>query len=282
MPEGDTIYRSAAALRAALLGKAMREFDARRLSGVRPTPGSVIERVESHGKHLEIGWEDGVVLHTHMRMNGSWHLYRRGELWRKPPHQANVVIETADWEAVCFNAPIVETYRQSLRGWHPQFGRMGPDLTRAGVDVAECVGRIDRFCDPATPLTDVLLDQRIACGVGNVYKSETLWVCSVDPTTPVGALDVHQQMFLISKASELLQANLDRLDRETPGAHGGLAVYGRFRKRCFRCGDSIEVARHGEHARVTYWCPGCQIRLGPPVVEVPPALRGDRWFGPPR
>ena len=281
MPEGDTIYRAAAALRAALLGKAMRSFEAHRLSGVTPSAGSVIERVDSHGKHLEIGWEDGVVLHTHMRMTGSWHLYRRGELWRKPTNLARVVIETDDWEAVCFSAPMVETYRETPTAWHPRFGRMGPDFALAHVDVAECVGRIARFCDATTPLSDVLLDQRIACGIGNVYKCETLWMCSVDPATPIGALDAEQQMYLLDTAARLLRSNLDRVDRETPGAQGGLAVYGRFRKPCHRCAGSIEVLRHGEQARVTYWCPGCQVRLGPPVVVLVEPRRADRWFGPP-
>ena len=258
-------------------------FSATRLIGVGPSLGAVIERVDSVGKHLEIGFDDGVVLHTHMKMSGAWHLYRPGEFWRKPLAQARVTITVDGWEAVCFNAPIVETYRDTPTSWHPRFGRIGPDLVRDDVDLAECVGRVSRFCDPLTPLRDVLLDQRIACGVGNVYKCETLWVCLVDPETPIGSLDADQQMFMFRTASDLLRANLDLADRVTPGAQGGLAVYGRYLKPCFRCGESIDVTRHGEHARVTYWCPRCQENLGPKPIEiVAPRASDERWFGPPR
>ncbi|MFM8015982.1 MAG: DNA-formamidopyrimidine glycosylase family protein, partial [Actinomycetota bacterium] len=95
MPEGDTIYRAAAALRIALIGKKMVRFEATRLEGIEPRVGQTIEEVRSRGKHLEIVWDDGVVLHTHMRMTGSWHVYHPGERWRKPPHRARVVIGVA-------------------------------------------------------------------------------------------------------------------------------------------------------------------------------------------
>ncbi len=282
MPEGDTIYRSAAALRAALLGKPVRQFTAHRLVGHAPKVGAVTEWVESKGKHLEIGWDDGVVLHTHMRMTGSWHLYRHGEIWRKSPSQARVVIESDTWEAVCFNAPVVDTYRAEISQWHPGMGRLGPDLCRADADLAVCVGRSARYCDPLRPLADVLLDQRVACGVGNVFKSEVLWACLVHPQTPVGALDSEQLMFLFAAASRMLRNNIDIVNRVTyDRSPTGLAVYGRHNKPCLRCGDTIAVARHGEHARATFWCPGCQVRLGPPTVELPDApRRSDRWFGP--
>ena len=262
MPEGDTIYRTASALRAALLGAPLREFEAARLSGLLPGPGAVVERVDSHGKHLEIGFDDGVVLHTHMRMTGSWHLYRPGEQWRKARGQARVVVTTECWIAVCFNAPVVETYRARGFNRHPGLGSLGPDLCKVGVDLAECVARIDRFVEPDRTVAEVLLDQRIACGVGNVYKSEVLWACGVHPLTPISAVGPAVRLALIDTASRLLQANLGNVERVTvPGAPGGQAVYGRFAKPCLRCHTPIEVRRHGEQARVTYWCPGCQIRL---------------------
>ena len=147
MPEGDTIHRTAAALRSALIGKATTAFQAPRLDGIMPSPGSVIERVESRGKHLEIGWDDGCVLHTHMRMSGSWHLYRPGEHWRKSSRQMRVVIEVPGWQAVCFSAPVVETYRAGASHRHPVAGSLGPDLCKADADLAECVARMARYCD---------------------------------------------------------------------------------------------------------------------------------------
>ena len=133
VPEGDTIHRTAAALRAALLGKAMTAFEAPRLDGHRPAIGAVIERVESRGKHLEIGFDDGIVLHTHMRMTGSWHLYRPGEQWRKSTRSMRVVIEVEGLEAVCFSAPVVRDLPgQGLRRTTRAGAPLGPDLCEPG------------------------------------------------------------------------------------------------------------------------------------------------------
>jgi endonuclease-8 len=269
MPEGDTIHRTAAALRTAVLGKPVTAFEAPRLTGLRPSIGAVIERVESKGKHLEIGFDDGVVLHTHMRMTGSWHLYRAGELWRKSSRQARVIIEVPGWQAVCFSAPVVRTYRAREFVPNPRTSSLGPDLCLTDVDLDACVDRIDHFASEDTTVAEVLLDQRIACGVGNVYKSEVLWVCELHPFTPVGALLPEQRRALLGTAAQLLQANLERPTRVTvPGVPGGQAVYGRHAKPCFRCSTPIEVAKHGEQARVTYWCPGCQLLL--PLEEPQP------------
>ncbi len=281
VPEGDTIYRAATAIRSALLGKPTTAFDAPRLAGLRPSIGSVIERVESSGKHLEIGWDDGVVLHTHMKMSGSWHLYREGELWRKSAKLARVIIQVPGWQAVCFSAPVVETYLSRDYRWHPGQGSLGPDLCKPETDFDECVRRMAEYCEPETTVAEALLDQRVACGVGNVYKSEIMWACEVHPFTPVGALDNSQRYRLIETAAKLLRANLDGPARITvPGVPGGLAVYGRYRKPCFRCGGIIDVQKHGEQARVTYWCPMCQLLL--PIstdAPPPPPITERRWFG---
>jgi endonuclease-8 len=262
VPEGDTIHRSATALRAALIGKIMTGFEAPRLSGLSPARGSTIERVTSRGKHIEIGWDDGVVLHTHMRMTGSWHLYRPGERWRKSSKHMRAVIEVEGFEAVCFNAPVVETYREGDVVAHPGRGGLGPDLTDEHSDLDECVERIPRFCDEGTTAAEMLLDQRIACGVGNVYKSEVLWACGVHPLTPVAALDLETRAALIDTAASFLQANLEQPARVTlPGSADGVAVYGRYGKPCYRCGQPIEVRRYGEQSRVTYWCDNCQERI---------------------
>ena len=139
MPEGDTIHRTASAIRTALVGGPMLRFDAPRLIGPVPQAGRTIETVESHGKHLEITWDDGLILHTHMRMTGSWHLYRAEEPWRRPYHQLRAAIETAEWVAVCFNAPVVETYREPDRRRHPGRGKLGPDLCKTSTDLSDVV-----------------------------------------------------------------------------------------------------------------------------------------------
>ncbi len=272
MPEGDTIHRTATALRTALVGKPTVSFSAPRLLGPAPTAGRTIERVESHGKHLEIVWDDGLTLHTHMRMTGSWHLYRIGERWRKRTDQLRVSIEVTDWVAVCFNAPVVETYRQFDRHRHPGFGRLGPDLCTPNADLRECVDRMLDYVDKDTPISEVLLDQHIACGVGNVYRAEVLWAVELSPFTPVGALAVTDAEQIINAAARMLRANLVESKRVTvPGMAGGLAVYGRNGQRCERCGDTIQVKRVGELNRLLYWCPGCQSRGDARVAPTPPS-----------
>ena len=119
----------------------MTGFDAPRLTGPRPAVGAVIERVDSRGKHIEIGWDDGIVLHTHMRLTGSWHLYRPGERWRKSTRHMRAAIEVEGFEAVCFNAPVVETLRTRDLASHPGRRLLGPDLCDPTVDVTGAVER---------------------------------------------------------------------------------------------------------------------------------------------
>jgi endonuclease-8 len=168
-------------------------------------------------------------------------------------------IEVEGFEAVCFNAPVVETFRTRDLASHPGRRLLGPDLCDPTVDVTGAVERVPQFCDETTTAAELLLDQRVAAGVGNVYKSEVLWACGVHPLTPVGALDLDTRFALLDTAAAFLQANLDQPSRVTlPGSPEGVAVYGRYGKPCFRCGTPIEVRRHGEQSRVTYWCPSCQ------------------------
>ena len=272
MPEGDTIHRSAAVLRATLVGKQLKAFEARRLIGPVPTIGATIEGVEARGKHIEMAFDDGVILHTHMRMTGAWHVYREGERWRKNPHAARAVIDVAEWTAVCFSAPVVETFRVKDPRRHPGLGTIGPDLCRPDADLDDCVERMARFVDHHQEIAEVLLDQRVAAGVGNVYKSEVLWACELDPFTPLGQVGVPLRRELIATAARLLQANLESPDRATVAA-GGLAVYGRHLQPCLRCGGCIEWRKHGTFARITFWCPSCQKA---PVIDLTRSRRSAR------
>ena len=254
----------------------MSRFDAPRLVGPRPTATRVIERVESHGKHLEIVWDDGLVLHTHLRLSGSWHLYRVGERWRRPMDHMRVVIEVADWVAVCFDAPVVETYREYDRFRHPGFGRLGPDLcTATDEELTECARRIGEYPDPQATIADVLLDQHVACGVGNVFRSEVLWACELSPFATIESLEPIDCVHVINAATRMLRANVQNGHRVTvASAPGGLAVYARNGQRCARCGDTVKLKRVGEHARALYWCPGCQTLHHPvPAAPTAPAER---------
>jgi endonuclease-8 len=264
VPEGDTIHRTAARLRPALEGQPLLRFEAPRLAGARPRVGETVESVEAVGKHLLVRFSGGLTLETHMRMTGSWHLYRSGgpdgpgERWREPAHRVRCRIDVPGWTAVCFSAPVVRTYPTAVRGTVADpIGHLGPDLARPIDDgaVAECVRRMDAS-DPDRAIGDVLLDQRVANGVGNVYRSEVCWACRVSPFRPVAEVPGALRAELVRTAARLLSANLTTTSRST--VPGGLAVYGRRGRPCRRCGTAVRSDHRSEHARVVYWCPTCQ------------------------
>jgi len=268
MSEGEIIHRAASAMRTALGGKAMTRFDAPSLVGPVPQAGRTIEMIESRGKHLEIEWDNGMILHTHMRLSGSWHLYRQGEKWRRPYQQMRASIENRDWVAVCFNAPLVETYRRPDKRRHPGMGRLGPDLCQPDADLDLAVNLLLSYHNADERVAEVLLDQRVMFGVGNVYRCEVLWSTAISPFAKVGELTESDAVRLVNTAASQLRANIEHADRPAPNdVRGGLAVYGRNGQRCARCTGSIDMRRMGVHNRVLYWCPGCQNHLDPRVLR---------------
>ena len=214
MPEGDTIHRTARRLQPALVGQELVRFEAPRLTGDRPKPGECIEAVEAVGKHLLLRFPKHLVLQTHMKMTGSWHLYRTHEKWRQPAHLARAIVEVADWVAVCFSAPLVRTWRD-LSGQPNPLSHLGPDLCLADVDIDLVVDRVGAIAEPGTTIAEVLLDQRIAAGIGNVYKSEALWACRVSPFTAVEDIDDVTRYKLYEVAGRQLRSNLMTAQRTT-------------------------------------------------------------------
>lgn len=260
VPDART-SRTATRLRAALLGyRAIRLEIAAEDSPV-PRVGGAIESVSARGSHLEIGFDDRLVLHTHLGRSGRWDLYRPGESWRRRPSAARAVIEVRRWTAVCFSPRSVEVHLDADRRRHPGVGSLGPDLSKLGPDLDECLARMERFCDPHDHIGDVMADQRIATGIGNIYKSEALWLCRIDPSSALRLIDDVMRARLLETASRMVLAHYFGGERAT--ATGGLAVYGRAGKPCLRCNSPIRVERLGDQARVTYWCPGCQRRPMP-------------------
>lgn len=260
MPEGDTIFRAASVLRSGLLDRTLISFEAPRLRVPGPGPGSVVSGVEARGKHLLIHFsgEPELTLRSHLRMTGSWHLYRTGQRWQRARHRARVIVEVDGFVAVCFDAPVIEVLPTQMLVHHPELVRLGPDLSRDDADLPEAVARLRSLVEPETEIAVALLDQRIACGVGNVFKSEALHACGVHPSTRVGEMPPRAQEELIEVAARQLRANRAGYPRRT--VPEGLAVYGRAGQACRVCGDAIRVSRQGEHPRVTYWCPTCQAR----------------------
>jgi endonuclease-8 len=275
VPEGDTIFRTARTLDRALAGRGLVRLDASPVAAgaaparsgagparAGPDPGTPVSGVEARGKHLLVHFGDGRALHTHLGMTGTWHLYRRRERWRKPARAARAVVEVdGGWVAVCFSAPVVELLPPGGLTRHPVLSGLGPDLCREGVDLGEALARLDRLArlSPSTEIGVALLDQRVASGVGNVYKSEACFACGVDPFAAVAALDGATRRRLLATASEQLRANLDGAGRRRTTATG-LAVYGRAGRPCPRCATPIRRRLQGEHARPTFWCARCQPR----------------------
>lgn len=261
MPEGDTLFRTAATLERAVAGRTVTRFDVRRVvAHERPSAGWVVDAVEARGKHLLVHFDHPdhtpLTLRTHLKMTGSWHVYRPHERWRKPPRRARAEIWTDVAVAVCFSAPVVEIIPTGRLDRHRELSRLGPDLTDDDADLDEALRRLARHATTDTPAGVALLDQRIACGVGNVYKSEVLHACRVHPATPVGDLRTDVRRDLFETASRLLRANLAGYPRRT--VPEGLAVYGRAGSRCRTCGTAVVSSHQGDQARVTFWCPTCQ------------------------
>lgn len=270
MPEGDTIHRAAAALRRALRGRIVTRFETvlpalARVDEDAAVAGRAVEEVEAAGKHLLVRLGGGLVLRTHMRMNGSWHLYRPGERWRRPRAAMRIVLETAEAVAVAFDVPVAEWLTERQLARHRELTALGPDLLAPSFDPAEAARRIR--ARGGEEIADVLLDQRVLAGIGNVFKSEVLFEAGVHPERRVGDLSDPEIARVVEVARRQLRANGGG-ERLTPGGgrrttgraapEEALWVYSRGGKPCRRCGERIAALRQGPHARGTWYCPRCQ------------------------
>lgn len=273
MPEGDTIFRAAQTLNRALAGQAVSRFETvlpalSRIDDDAPLAGRTIEGVWSMGKHLLMQFSGDVVLRTHMRMNGSWHIYRPGEPWQRSRRDMRVLVATADFVAVGFNVPVAEFIAARNLERHEELRRLGPDLLAETFDESVALARMRER--PGQPIADVLLNQRVMAGIGNVYKSEVLFTCGINPFSTVAKLTDDQLRCLIATGRRFLLANVHTslapmttytgyrrtTGRDNPSER--LWVYGRVGLPCRRCGTHIKLKKHGLAARLTYWCPRCQ------------------------
>jgi endonuclease VIII len=273
MPEGDSIFRAARTLHRALAGRPVVRFESvfpalTRVHEDHPLTGRTVESVQPLGKHLLMRFSGELVLRTHMRMNGSWHIYRPGEPWQRQRQDMRVVVATDEFEAVGFNIPTAEFIAGRDLKRHEELRRLGPDLLGETFDAGVALERARER--PATEIGDVLLNQQVMAGVGNVYKSEVLFACGVNPFRPVADVTDDELRRLIDTARRLLLLNVNgglapmttytgyrRTTRRNDPAER-LWVYGRARRPCRRCGTGVLVTPQGPDARLTYWCPKCQ------------------------
>ena len=262
MPEGDTVWRTALHLDKALTGATLVETDFRvPAHATLDLSGRPVESTLARGKHLLTRIGDAHTLHTHLKMEGAWHLYKPGTGWRRPSHEARVVLRTEDWSAVGFALGVVEVVDRDAED--TVVGHLGPDLLGPDWDEDEVLRRL--LADPAQPVADALLDQRNLAGIGNMYKSELCFLAVVSPWAPVA--QVPDLLRLVRRARSVLDANKERVEQTTTGdLHRGrrMWVYRRDKQPCLRCGTRIEVAMQGEEQeeRATYWCPACQPAPG--------------------
>jgi endonuclease-8 len=220
--------------------------------------GGCVTAIESRGKHLLMHFDDQRCLHSHLGMTGSWHVYAVGQTWRKPASRAAIAVYLNTTVCVCFSPKMLELLSPAGLRRHRLLSRLGPDLLAGQPDMAEILPRL-RAHNP-TPIGEAVMNQSIMCGIGNVYKSETLFLCRLDPFVRVGQLVDSDLVRVMDTARSLMMKNLRGYPRRTRHASDGnrLWVYGRHDKPCFVCGQIIRMRRQGDLGRSTYWCPTCQ------------------------
>jgi endonuclease VIII len=253
MAEGDTIQRTAQRLDAALSG---RQVEVRapnprgRATGVERLAGKRVERVESRGKHLLLHFEDGLVLHSHLGMNGAWHVYGKETRWRKPAGAAWVVLTADGTEAAQFGGPTLRLLEASKLKLDPTLSRLGPDILAEDFTVAAGVQSLRR-ADRTVGLGEALLDQRLLAGVGNIFKSEGCFAAAISPWHWIGELEDDELAHVIRTTRELMRESVEN-GRQPRN------VYRRGGEPCSRCGTPIRSRGQGDDNRATYWCPSCQ------------------------
>lgn len=265
MPEGDTVYLAGKRLHAALAGSVIDTCDFRTPAlALECVAGQSVKEVVSYGKHLLTRFDDGRTLHTHFRMDGSWHLYATGDRWRGGPlHQVRVILRTPTWTAVGYrlhDLALAPTQREA--DW---IGHLGPDILGANWSIEESIIRMRSR--PDMTVATSLVDQRNVAGIGNIYRTEALFLSGVDPRVRVKDLDEEHLRDCLQRAHALMMRNRDRSSQSTTGderrAHH---VYGRARRPCRRCGTRIRALRaealpreYGRaNEQTVAYCPTCQ------------------------
>jgi endonuclease-8 len=245
MPEGDSLHRAAARLQVLVGQKVEVETPHPRAAVkglVERLDGRVLERVEAQGKNLFLSFEGGLVLRSHLRMNGRWRVDRRGTVRRGTPW---LVLRGDEYEAVQWNGPALELVT-GPRASVPDIVTEGPETARfRSVDQRGAVG-------------EALLDQRLVAGIGNMWKAEALWEARVSPWRALADVSDDELTAVLEAAHRDMSASV-------AGARPLRQVYLRSGRACRRCGSVIRSAPQGAHARTAYWCPGCQVGGNPPA-----------------
>jgi endonuclease VIII len=251
MPEGDALHRAAARLQV-LVGERVEvetphpRAAAKRLA--QRLDGRLLEAVEAVGKNLFLRFEGGLVLRSHLRMNGLWRVERRGAARAGRPW---LVLRGAEHEAVLWNGPVLELAQPGR-----VTARLGPDILAAPPDLAGMLARL-RAAPQEREIGAALLDQRLVAGIGNIWRAEALWEARVSPWRPLADVSDAELRSTLAVAHRLMSASVE-------GGRPPRRVYRRTGRACPRCGTAIRSRPQGEPARTAYWCPGCQRGAGDP------------------
>jgi endonuclease VIII len=252
LAEGDTVLRAARRLEQTLGGAEVTVSSPNsrgRLAGLERLDGRRLEGVDAHGKNLLLRFGD-LVLHSHLGMNGAWHVYHRGGPWRKPAASAWAVLRGERWEAVQFGGPTLRVLRTGAVRLDPQLAGLGPDVLAEDFDQAEAVRSLRAGGD--TELGEALLDQRRVAGIGNIFKSEACFAARLDPWRHLGELSDADLERALLAARELMRRAV------AEGRHER-AVYRRAGRPCPICDTPIASRGQGDANRTTYWCRHCQV-----------------------
>jgi endonuclease-8 len=251
VPEGHSL-RLAARRLAPLAGQTVRaeSRDPRGAAIARALDGATLGEAYARGKHLLLPLDDGRILHSHLRMRGSWRLFRAGERWSKPERLAWLILRSGPLVAVQFNGPVLELLRPGAMALHPVLSRLGPDVLDDDFDAGRAARRAILAAEDRQ-VAEVLLDQRIASGIGNIAKSEGLWTARANPFATPEQIGEERLALVYRASAGWLAAGV---------RHGGNAprhVYGQ--PVCPRCGSRTSKRAQGDDGRTTWWCPGCQV-----------------------
>jgi endonuclease VIII len=268
MPEGDTIFRTARTLQRALAGQLVTRFETvlpklARIDADTPIASRTVDSVESRGKWLLIRFSGDLILLTHMLMSGSWHIYRPGETWQRHRTHMRIVIETASMLAVAFNVPVAEFHTAATLARREGLNRLGPAPLAPDFDPALAIANL--AARPDLELGPALLDQTLLAGLGNVFKSEVAFACGISPFRKIATLTPLQLADLVAASRQFLEANVAessghrRTTTRNTQKEKNLWVYGRAGEPCRRCATPIRSQKHTAGARISFWCPVCQL-----------------------
>ncbi len=257
MPEGDTIAYAALRMRPVLEGfvpDAIRTPHRRHAMDRWPERlgGRTVTEIRTHGKHLFIAFDGGLVLHSHLRMTGSWGVYAPGQRARRSMRRAWLVLERSGVQVIQFDGPVLELLTEGRARSDQRLAALGPDVLAETFDFDRFLARL-RGDDPTRGIGDALLDQRNLAGIGKIWKAEGCWEAAIDPWRAVGDVSDTEARTIV----ELVRPRMLE-SAQTGRMRDAARVFRRAGQPCPRCGSRVRARGQGDDNRTTFWCPGCQ------------------------